>query len=130
MEKFLALEFLSLLLCGIAKAVPMVAEAPVLGYGTPATVAISSTTMTKIPTSQTSGRIGIFLDNPATNSQRIVGFIGDCTSTAIATTVRPLEFSPGNNSAYIPIREDVCLWLLSLDTSASTANVHYQEVKQ
>ena len=113
-----------------AHAAPPVAEAPVKDYGTPVTVAISSTTLTQVPTSQASGRMGIFIDNPNTNSSRIVGFFGNCTSTALASTIRPLEIAPGNNSTYFSMREDVCLWLLSLDTAASTANVHYQEVKQ
>ena len=114
--------------CVLLEAAPPVAEAPVTGYGTPTTVSISTSSFTKVPTSQTSGRMGIFIDNPATNSGRMVGIFGDCSSTSIATTVRPLELSAGNNTSYIPIREDVCLWLLSLHTSAES--VHYQEIKQ
>lgn len=109
-------------------AAALVVETPIKDYGTPVTVSISTFTLTMVPTSQTSGRIGVFLDNPNTNTARIVGFFGNCTSTALASTIRPLEFAPGNNSSYFPLREDVCMWLLSLATSAE--NSHFQEVKQ
>lgn len=110
-----------------------VAEAPVNGYGTAVTVSISTDTglaaaWTKIPTSQTSGRLGIFLDAPATNTGRIVGHFGNCTSTALATSIRPIEIAPASNSSYIPLREDVCLWIITLNSSVE--NIHYQEVKQ
>jgi hypothetical protein len=113
-----------------AHAAPPVAEAPIKDYGIPVTVAISSTTITKIPTSQTSGRMGVFIDNPSTNTGNFVGFLGNCTSTALASTIRPFEISPGANSTYIPIREDVCIWLLDSSSAASSENVHYQEVIQ
>lgn len=111
--------------------VPVV-EQPINSYGTPVTVAISSTTLTMVPTSQTSGRFGIFVSNPSSNAAAIEGFLGNCTSTALASTIRPISIStnPANNSQYISMREDVCLWLLSLNTAASSANIHYQEVKQ
>ena len=127
-----ALLSLVILLCwyGKAQAAPPVVEAPIRDVGTPVTVAISSTTLTKVPTSQTSGRMGIFIDNPSTNTENIVGFLGDCSSTALASTIRPIELPPSVNTAYIPIREDICLWLLSLDTASATKNIHYQEIKQ
>lgn len=116
-------------------AAPLYTESPINGTGTPVTVAISSTTLTKVPTSQTSGRVGIYLNVPSTWS--VVGFMGDCTSTALASTIRPLEFSkttinvgPSADPYYLPIREDVCLWLISLNTTAASQNVHYQEVKK
>lgn len=111
-------------------AAPPVAEAPINGYGTPVTVAISSTTLTMVPTSQTSGRMGIFFDNPNTNTGRMVGFYGNCTSTSLASTLRPIEIAPSTNSTYIPLREDVCLWLIDLNTGAASENAHYQEIKQ
>lgn len=109
-------------------AAPPVAEAPIKSYGTPVTLSISTSTLTKAPTSQTSGRMGIFIDNPNTNTARVVGFLGNCTSTALASTIRPIEIAPSSNSSYFPAREDVCLWLLSLHTSAES--IHYQEVLQ
>lgn len=112
----------------ICKAATPVAEAPVKNFGVPVTISISTSTMTKVPSSQTSGRMGIFLDAPYTNSARVVGFFGDCTSTANASTIRPIEVAPATNSSYFSMREDVCLWLLSLNTSAES--VHYQEVLQ
>lgn len=118
----------ALLLGGTAYAAPPVAEAPVNGYGTPVTVSIDETNLTKVPTSQTSGRMGIFLSVPSTNTGDIVGFFGDCTSTALAATIRPLQFIRGSTSALIPAREDVCLWLIT--THSANENIHYQEVKQ
>lgn len=119
--------------CSFAQAagVPVV-ESPILGYGTPTTVSISSSTLTKVPTSQTAGRNGVYVTNPSTNS--VAGFLGDCTSTALASTIRPIQFSIATvgiseNIFYFPIREDVCLWLISLNSGAATS-IHYQEVKK
>lgn len=115
-------------------AAPPVMEAPINGYGTPTTIAISSTTMTKVPSSQTSGRVGIFISNPSTSGPNpITGFFGNCTSNSVANTVRPIEIAASSTTTtnrYFSMREDVCLWLLSQDSSAATQNVHYQEVKQ
>lgn len=129
MKKMMLLGF-SLFVGSVVYGAPPVAEAPVKSYGTPVTIAISSTTLTQVPSSQTSGRIGIFFDNPFTNTGRIVGFYGNCTSTALANTIRPFEIAAGNNSSFIPMREDVCLWLLDTNTAAASENVHYQEVIQ
>lgn len=115
---------------GVAYSAPPVAEAPVKGYGTPVTIAISSTTLTMVPSSQTSGRAGIIFDNPNTNTGYMVGFYGDCTSTALANTIRPVEIGPSTNSTFISLREDVCLWLITTNTAISSENAHYQEVKQ
>lgn len=114
------------------KAAPLVLNAPILGSGTPVTVAISSTTITKLPTSQTSGRTGVYISNPTTNAAPVSGFLGDCSSTALASTIRPISIStnPASNNMFLPIREDVCLWLISLNTAAATASIHYQEIKQ
>lgn len=106
-----------------------VAEAPIKDFGTPVTVTVTTqTTMTMLPTSQTVGRIGIFIDNPTSNGSAVSGFFGNCTSTSIASTIRPIEIAPGTNSTYFGIRDDVCLWLISL--AAGSQSVHYQEVKQ
>jgi len=111
---------------------PLVAEAPIKEYGTPVTLAISSTTLTKLPTNQTSGRMGVYVSNPATNGDAVSGFLGDCTSTALASTIRPIIISttPTFNNRYFPIREDVCLWLIALNTAVASTSVHYQEIKQ
>lgn len=118
----------ALMLAGGAWGAPPVAEAPVKSYGTPVTISIDNSTLTKVPSSQTSGRIGVFLDVPATNTGRAVGFYGNCTSTALASTIRPIEINPGTNSTFLPIREDVCLWLIT--THSAPESVHYQEVMQ
>lgn len=128
----------SLLLIGVYAgkchgAAGLVAETPVKAVGTPVTVAISSTTLTKVPTSQTSGRFGIYVSLPVTAGSGVVGFFGDCTSTALASTIRPIELSTGTARGgfdYFSMREDICLWLLSLNTAAATQDIHYQEVKQ
>ncbi len=105
-----------------------VAEAPIKDFGVPVTISISTSTLTKVPSSQTSGRMGIFIDAPYTNNARVVGFFGNCTSTALAATIRPIEIAPATNTGYISLREDVCLWLVSLHTAAES--IHYQEVLQ
>lgn len=117
----------------VCHAAPPVAEAPINGYGTPTTVSISTDTSfvaawTKIPTSQTSGRMGIFVSVPAANTGALVGHLGNCTSTVIATSVRPIQIIKGTNNEYISMREDVCLWAIT--THSSAESVHYQEVKQ
>lgn len=109
-------------------AAPMVAEAPIKDYGTPVTVAISSFTLTKLPTSQTSGRIGVILGVPSSNTGDITGFFGNCTSTSLANTIRPFKWAKASNSSFVSMREDVCLWLITTHTAAE--NVHYQEVMQ
>lgn len=131
MKKFLVFVGGFLMYTGISHgAAALVAETPILGYGTPVTIAISSTTLTKVPSSQTSGRIGVFVNVPATNLGQMVGFFGDCTSTALARTIQPIKMFPAAASTYFPLREDVCLWLTTSSTAASTENLHYQEVKQ
>lgn len=108
-----------------------VSESPIADYGTPVTVSISSTTITKVPTSQLSGRFGIYISNPSTNIGDVAGFFGNCSSTALASTIRPIVISTRNvvGMDYIPMREDVCLWLISIPTTAASQSIHYQEVK-
>ena len=122
----------SFLFVGGASAGISVNEAPVKGYGDPVTVAVSSDTLTKVPTSQTSGRFGIMVNNPSTNGGDVVGFMGDCTSTAFASTIRPFVIDNSSDTAgqYISMREDVCLWLRAIYTGAATTSIHYQELKQ
>lgn len=107
---------------------PMTMEAPIRDYGTPTTVSISTSAWTMVPTTSTTGRIGIYVDVPATANASMVAHIGNCTSTAVATTVRPIEIVKGEQSSYFPLRDDVCLWVLSLHSAAES--LHYQEVKK
>lgn len=125
MKKFL---FLVSLLGSTAFAAPPVMEAPIKSNGTPVTISIDNSTLTKVPSSQTSGRIGIFIDAPSTNTGNLVGFLGNCTSTALASTIRPVEITPSATTAFYPLREDVCLWLIT--THSGPENAHYQEVVQ
>lgn len=127
MKRFFVLAAL-LGVAAASKAATPVLESPIKGYGTPVTVSIDNSTLTKVPTSQTSGRVGIFIDVPYTNSGHIVGFMGNCTSTALANTIRPIEIQASSNHSFIALREDVCLWLIT--TNGSAENVHYQEVTQ
>jgi len=122
-----------LLLGGSAYAAPPVAEAPIKDYGTPTTVSISTDTgaaaaWTKVPTTQTTGRMGVLLAVPSGNTGNILGHLGNCTSTSIATSIRPLQYARGTNSPLITLRDDVCLWLITSHTAAES--IHYQEVKQ
>jgi len=130
MKKYLlSAPFLFLFLYSHAAA-PLVSEAPINGYGTPVTISISGVTPTKVPSSQTSGRFGILVNVPSGNSG-VAGFYGNCTSTSLANTIRPIEISTGTNKVpygYFPMREDVCLWLVTL--GGSSEDIHYQEVKQ
>ena len=115
-------------------AAALVNESPILDTGTPVTIAISSTTLTKVPSSQTSGRMGIYVHNPSTWS--VAGFLGNCTSTALASTIRPIQFglqtvNTGPSQIQLfSLREDICLWLISLNTTVSESNIHYQEIKK
>ena len=98
-------------------------------YGTPATISISTSAWTKVPAATAlSARAGFVVSLPASASANMVGHFGDCTSTAVATTVRPIELVKGNGFTFIPLRSDVCLWLLSIHTAAE--NMHVQEVTQ
>jgi len=113
---------------------PIFTESPINGYGTPVTISISSTTLTKVPSSQASGRVGVYVNNPSTSS--VAGFFGDCTSTSLASTIRPIQLSQTTANLipfgprYFPIREDVCLWLILIQTDTPSINIHYQEVKK
>lgn len=132
MKRYLMALFFILSSSLVYSAAPLVSEAPISGYGTPVTIAISSTTLTKVPSSQTSGRVGVYVALPQGNTG-MVGFFGDCSSTALASTIRPIEISSATGmfaSGYFPIREDVCMWLLSLNANASTQNLNYQEIKK
>lgn len=123
-----------LMLAGKLYAEPLVIEAPIKAVGTPVTLAISSTTLTKLPTTQLSGRQGVYVSNPSTSI--IAGFMGDCTSTSLASTIRPFEFARTTTAVgdasmqFFPLREDICLWLISIDVTASSKNIHYQEIKK
>jgi len=107
-----------------------VEEVAIGGIGTPATVSVSSFTLTKIPASSTlSSRSGILIDNPSTNTGSMVGFLGNCTSTARANTIRPIEIAPSSNGGYISMDNNVCLWIITTLTTGPE-NVHVQEVSQ
>jgi hypothetical protein len=58
----------------------------------------------------------------------MVGHFGGCTSTAVATTVRPMEYAKGNGFTLVPVQDGICLWLLSIHSAAES--VHVQEIKQ
>lgn len=113
---------------GTVWAAPLVAEAPIKEYGTPTTISVSTSAWTKLPTSSTlDGRFGLLVSNPASSNAVMVAHLGNCTSTAIATTVRPLEIAKGG-FILVPVSPSVCVWALSLHTSAE--NIHVQEIKQ
>ncbi len=121
---------LSLLLSpAVASAAPGVFEVPVTSYGTPTTVSVSTITWTKAPAATSlTDRTAIIVNNPNANTARMVGHIGGCSATSIATTVQPLEFAPSTDFTIVPLADGVCLWLLSLHSAAE--NVHVQEVSQ
>lgn len=104
------------------------------GFYAPATVGISTSAWTRIPSTSTvtsvgSRRVGLYFNLPATASANMVGLFDSCSTTfsAVATTIRPLEFIRTEGSYFIPMTPSVCLYLLSLHTSAE--NIHYQEVR-
>ena len=104
-------------------------EVSISTVGTPTTVSISTSAWTKVPaTSSLANRNGILLSVPATLTANVVGILDGCTSTAVATTVRPMEYAKGNGFTLVPVNNDICLWLLSIHTAAES--VHVQEVKQ
>lgn len=112
-----------------AKAGFLVEEAPIGSVGTPTTVSVSSSTWTKVPTSSSlNQRSGIIISVPSTNTANIVAHIGGCSSTSIATTVRPMEVAKGSGFVLVPIDNNTCLWTLTLNTSAE--NIHVQEIRQ
>lgn len=122
-----------LLLSGVASiagAAWLTEESPVGGVGTPATISISSTTLTKVPSTSTlSLRSGIVLNVPNTNSGDIVGHYGGCSTAPAGSTVQVIEIGPSLADRYYPIDNNVCLWVITTNTSASE-NIHVQEVRQ
>jgi hypothetical protein len=98
-------------------------------YGTPTTVSISTSAWTKVPSSRTlNSRTEVVLDVPASNNANMVAHVGNCTSTSIATTVRPIELVKGEPDRTYQLGGDVCLWVLSLHTAAE--NLHFQELSR
>jgi len=106
---------------------PATAEAPISGWSTPETLTVSNSAWTKATTTQLSGRYGIVVSVPAANNANMVGLLGNCTSTAVATTVRPFEFVKGGFTV-VPTNENVCLWLMTLHSGSESA--HTQQFKQ
>jgi len=113
---------------------PLVNESPIFDYGTPGTAYISTTTLTKVPSTQTSGRMGIFLSMQSTGTLTAFGgFLGNCTSTSLSSAIRPIVISTQTltQSIFLPLREDVCVWLTSMDVATSTSSaLNYQEIKK
>jgi hypothetical protein len=107
---------------------PRVQESAITGFGTPTTVSISTSAWTKVPTTTLESRSGFIISLPATASANMAGHLQSCSSTVIATTVRPIEIVKGNGFTLFPVSNDVCLWLISLHTEAE--NVHVQEINQ
>lgn len=134
MKRLIALLAISLLAYPKLQAAPLTLDAPINSVGTPTAVAISSTSWTKVPTSQTTGRVGVYVTSSSTNSANpIVGHIGNCTSTSVDTNVRPIQLTASSTTvttAYFEIRDDVCLWLLSTYTPFATQVIFVQEVKK
>lgn len=120
----------------VYSAAPLMNQAPISGYGTPGVTNVSTTTLTKVPslTTQTPGRAGVYLSLQSTGTQYgFAGFLGDCTSTSVSAAIRPIVISTQSltSSIFLPIREDVCAWLISMDVAASTTTaLNYQEVKR
>lgn len=131
MKRLFGIGFILFFNSNVFCAVP-VAEAPISGVGTPVTITITSGTLTMVPSSQTSGRMGVFVDLPGGALSGVAGFFGNCTSNSVAATVRPIELSSvtaSPNDTFFPIREDICLWLTALG-SAGGQIIHYQEIKK
>lgn len=104
------------------------------GYYAPQTLSVSTTAWTRIPSTTTvaavsSRRIGVYVDVPSTSNANMVGIFDSCsaTSSSVATTIRPIELIKGSEAYFFPLSPSVCLYLMSLHTSAE--NVHYQEVR-
>lgn len=131
--RFKSMAVISLMVgLGLSKAnagKPLVAEAPTNDFGTPTTVSVSSSTLTKVPATQTTGRVGFWLDSPSTNTGNLVGQQGNCTSAPAASTIRPIEISPSANTAFYPLSDQQCLWLITTNTGAAE-NVHTEDIKQ
>lgn len=129
MKKWFWVAVVALVCAGSARADMWGREISISAGGTPSTVSVSTSTWTKVPAaSSLPRRAGLLVSVPASNTANVVGHFGGCSSTAIATTVRPMEFPKGNGFVLVPIDENVCLYLLSLHTAAE--NIHVQEIKQ
>ena len=106
----------------------VVKENSITAVGTPTTVSVSTSAWTVVPAaSSLTERSGMIVSLPAAANAVMVGHFGGCTSTAIATTVRPLELAKGG-FILVPAANDVCLYLMSLHTAAES--VHIQEIGQ
>ena len=110
---------------------PLVSEAPLRTDSIDfECVSISTSTWTQVPSSNTSGRVGFELNNPASNSSSVHGFrtsSSDVPSDSTSTT-KVVEFSPSSAPSYLPYSDETYLWLVSQNSSAE--DVCVQEYKQ
>lgn len=101
-----------------------VSEYPIVGFGTPQAVSVSTSAYTNVTSTNVriSNLAAILIDNPSTNSAAVHGHIGNCTSTAvsISAVTGPIEIHPGAGGGYILLAADACLWLVSRHTSAES----------
>lgn len=122
MKKLIAGLFVSMI-AGVAMAATDIIQYPMVSFGTPTAVTISSSVYTNATpvAARISGLTAVLIDVPSTNSNIVHGHLGNCTSTAISTsTVKgPIEIAPSAMGGYVALAEDICLWMVTRNTSGS-----------
>jgi hypothetical protein len=128
MKKLLLL--LSFLLCaGVVHAgKPLVAEAPINAVGSATCLTISTSAWTAVPTTVTTGRVGLYVTEIGTAAANMSGQLGT-SLPADPASYGPILLKPGLTQ-YHGLSDAVTLYLRSLNAGVGSEQVCTQEVKQ
>lgn len=121
---FLSIAFL---LCfGVLHADPLVTESPIEAVLAPTCVTISTSVFTAIPASNWGQRIGIIVNNPASNTNNVHGFFSVSAPT-VATRTAVIELEPGE---FFGASADNGVTLFLVSQASAGEDICVQEFKQ
>lgn len=116
-----------------ALAATEVYELPISSATQPAAISIASAAWTNATPAavKLTDMAGIAIGNPSSNARDMFGFLSDCTTPTYSTTsIRgPFEIpvatvtAGGYKASFIPMTEDMCLWLVGRHTAAEAVTV-------
>jgi hypothetical protein len=107
---------------------PLVSEAPINAVGSVTCLAISTSAWTAVPTTNLTGRVGLYVTVIGTAAANMSGQLGTSTPSDPAS-YGPILFKPGLTQ-YHGISDAVNLYLRSLNAGVGSEQVCSQGVKQ
>ncbi len=118
-----------LFLAGFGGAAVSTKEPDILPCTTAFSVALTTFSWTRVPTSNCGSRDIVRLVNPEANSAEIVGIISTSTVTPItATTTFSLQINDGSDDRDYRLPDDMYLWMSS--KHSATEAIKGQELKE